>query len=112
MRDEIIRLKVELGRSSGNSGDLEQGSDDEPLLKEEEEECSLDQRLLVKTLKSMERRSLDAKFDLPTYDGKMDPDAAMDWVNAVTSFFECKTIPENQKVKIAKSRLRGFALVW
>ena len=42
MRDEIIRLKAELGRSSGNFGDLEQGSDDEPLLEEEEEEFLLD----------------------------------------------------------------------
>ena len=95
MRDEIIRLKAELGKSSENSGDFEQGSDDEPLLEEEEEECSPDQRLLVKTLKSMERRSLDAKFDLPTYDGKMDPDAVVDWVNALTSFFDCETIPKN-----------------
>ena len=78
MRDEIIRLKVELGRSSGHSGDLEQGSDDEPLLEEGEEEFPPDQRFLVKTLKSMERRSLDAKFDLPTYDGKMDPNATVD----------------------------------
>ena len=66
----------------------------------------------MKTLKSMERRSLDAKFDFPTYDGKMDPDATVDWVNALTSFFDCETIPENQKVKIAKSRLRGSTLVW
>lgn len=94
MRDEIIRLKVELGRSSGNSGECEQGSCDEPLLEEEEEECPLDQRLLVKNLKSMERRSLDAKFDFPTYDGKMEPDAIVDWVNALTSFFDCETIPE------------------
>ena len=49
----------------------------------------------MKTLKSMERRSLDAKLDLPTYDGKMDPDAAMDWVNALTSFFDCETISKN-----------------
>ena len=95
MRDEIIRLQVELGKSSGNSGKFEQGSDDEPLLEEEEEECPLDQRLLVKTIKSMERRSLDAKFDFPTYDGKMDLDATMDWVNALNSLFDCETIPEN-----------------
>ena len=94
MKNEIISLKVELGRTSGNSGDLEQGNDDEPLLEEEEEESTLDQKLLVKTLKSMERRSLDAKFDFPTYDGLMDPNAAVDWVNSLTSFFDCETIPE------------------
>ena len=49
----------------------------------------------MKTLKSMERRSLDAKFDLPIYDGKMDPNAIVDWVNALTSFFDCETIPKN-----------------
>ena len=49
----------------------------------------------------MERRSLDAKFDLPTYDGKMDLDAVVDWVNALTSFFDFETIPKSLKVKIA-----------
>ena len=95
MKDEINRLREELGKSSGNSGECVQGSDEEPLLEEEEEECPPDQRLLVKTLKSMERRSLDAKFDLPTYDGKMDLDVAVDMVNALTSFFACETILEN-----------------
>ena len=96
MRDEIIKLKEKHGKRSGNFGDLEQGSDDEPLLEEEEEEeRPPNKRIFVKTLKSMERRSLDAKFDFTTYDGKMDPDAAMDWVNALTSFFNYENIPKN-----------------
>ena len=35
----------------------------------------------------------------------MDPDATMDWVDALTSFFECEDIPKNQRVKISKSKL-------
>ena len=36
----------------------------------------------------------------------------MDWVDALNSFFDCEDIPENQKVKISKSKLKSFALTW
>ena len=66
----------------------------------------------MRTLKYMERRTMDANLDLPTYNGKMDLDVAMDWVDALTSLFECEDIPKNQRVKIAKSRIKGSTLTW
>ena len=55
---------------------------------------------------------MDAKIDFPTHNGKMDLEAAMDWVDALTNFFDSKYIPKNQMVKISKSRFKGFALTW
>ncbi|XP_059068693.1 uncharacterized protein LOC131859152 [Cryptomeria japonica] len=55
---------------------------------------------------------MDGKLDLPIFSGKMDLDLVMDWIEALTSFFECEEIPEHQRVKIAKSKLKGAALTW
>lgn len=57
-------------------------------------------------------RTMDSNLDLPTYNGKMDLEAAMDWVDALTSFFDCEDIPKNQRVKISKSRLKGSTVTW
>ncbi len=43
----------------------------------------------MRTLKSMERRIMDAKLHFPTYNGKINPSAIMDWVDALTNFFKC-----------------------
>ena len=55
---------------------------------------------------------MDAKLDLPLYNGKIDLEATMDWVDAPNSLFDCDDILENQSVKIAMSRLKGFSLTW
>ena len=55
---------------------------------------------------------MDAKLDLPTYDGRMNHDAIADWVDALNSFFEFDEIPKNQRTRIAKSKLKGIALTW
>ena len=55
---------------------------------------------------------MGSKLDLPTYNGKMDPNATMGWVHVLTSFLDCEDISENQRVKIAKSRLKGSTLTW
>ena len=93
MRDELKRLREEIAKAK-DSKEFDEESDEESPL-EEEEKIPPDQRLLVTTLKSMEKRTMDAKLDLPTYDGRMNPDAALDWVDALNSFFECDEIIEN-----------------
>ena len=44
--------------------------------------------------------------------GKMDLETAIDWEYVLSSLFECKDIPKNQRVKISKSRLKGPTLTW
>ena len=66
----------------------------------------------MRTLKSIESTTIDTKLDSPTYNGKMDLTATMDWIDALTSFFDFEDIPENQRANISKSRLKGFALTW
>lgn len=42
----------------------------------------------------------------------MDVDAIVDWIEALNNHFECENIAEKNKVKIAKSKLKGPTLTW
>ncbi|XP_059063819.1 uncharacterized protein LOC131856278 [Cryptomeria japonica] len=98
-------------REVEDSGDGDDGDEDETPRKEEEA-VPTDQRPLLNALKSMERRTMDGKLELPIFSGKMDPNLVMDWIEALTSFFECEDILEHQRVKMARSKLKGAALTW
>ena len=70
MRKQMENLREYLhGKNGDNNEDVVQGSDEEPV-EQEEEDYLVDQRLLVKNLKSIERRNMDAKLDFPHTMGK------------------------------------------
>lgn len=64
----------------------------------------------MNALKSVARRTSYSKSDLPMFSGKMDPNLVMEWVDALEGFFECDEIPENHRVKIEKTKLKGATL--
>lgn len=63
----------------------------------------------LKALKAMSGRTLEG---VPLFSGKMDPEVVMEWIEGLENHFECDGVTEAQKVKVAKSRLRGVALTW
>lgn len=69
----------------------------------------LEEDPFLKALKSLSGKGLEG---IPLFSGKMDPDLVMDWIEGMENHFECDGITEAQKVKVAKSRLRGSALTW
>lgn len=60
----------------------------------------------------MEKRTMEGMLEFPTFNGKMNVDVALDWIEPLTSFFECDDIIEKKRVKILKSKLKGAALTW
>ena len=50
-------------------------------------------------------------MDLPIFNDKMNANLALDQIEALTTFFECEDILEKQKVKIARSKLKGATLI-
>lgn len=72
----------------------------DPVLKEEP---------FLKALKALSGKALEG---IPLFSGKMEPDLVMDWIEGMENHFECDGVTEAQKVKVAKSRLRGSALTW
>lgn len=49
---------------------------------------------------------------MPTYNGKMDANIVIDWIEYLENYFECEETPKIQKVKITKSKLRGATITW
>jgi hypothetical protein len=52
------------------------------------------------------------KFKIPTFNGKYDPAAYLDWELEVEQKFSCHDIPANLQVKAAISEFTDFALIW
>ena len=69
----------------------------------------LQEEPFLKAIKALGGKALEG---VPLFSGKMDIDAVMDWLEGMENHFECEGISEAQKVKVAKSRLRGSALTW
>jgi len=52
------------------------------------------------------------KFKIPSFNGKYDPAAYLDWELEVDQKFSCHDIPVNSQVKAAISEFTDFALIW
>ena len=54
----------------------------------------------------------DFKVDIQEFEGKLDPDDFIEWLQTVERIFDYKEIPEDKKVKIVALKLRKYALLW
>ena len=52
------------------------------------------------------------KFKIPSFNGKYDPAAYLDWELEVEQKFSCHDIPTSSQVKAAISEFTDFALIW
>jgi len=56
--------------------------------------------------------SLDSKVEIPEFEGRLDPDEFLEWLQTVESVFEYKDVPEDKKVKLVALKLRKHASLW
>ena len=52
------------------------------------------------------------KIDLPSFSGKLDLEAFLDWIKNVEDFFEYMGTPEGKKVKLVSFKLKSRASAW
>ncbi|XP_059068990.1 uncharacterized protein LOC131859364 [Cryptomeria japonica] len=52
------------------------------------------------------------KLDVPMYGGKMDNEDVLDWIDALDNYFDFKEVLEDQKMNLAKTKLKGSTLTW
>ena len=69
----------------------------------------LQEEPFLKALKAMSGKSLEG---VPLFSGKMEPELIMEWIEGLENHFDYDNVTEAQKVRIAKTRLRGTALTW
>ena len=54
----------------------------------------------------------DFKVDIPEFEGQLDPDVFLDWLQTVKRVFEFKDIPDERKVKLVALNFRKYASIW
>lgn len=110
LRDKLgeVEEKVELMRNKLK--------EDEGKGKEVAEEDKIPKKKLVlveepflRAFKAMSGKSLEW---IPLFNGKMEFDLVMEWIEGMENYFQYEGISEAQRVKVAKSRLRGVSLTW
>nr|KAJ0213789.1 hypothetical protein LSAT_V11C400214880 [Lactuca sativa] len=59
------------------------------------------------------RWEAEMRIDIPEFDGvSFNPEGFIDWLATVEEVFEFKEVPENKKVSLIATRLRGRASAW
>ena len=106
------RKAMRSSSSSRRSGSVRGG-------KEKEEETYLGSssgedspRILRREPRPQNTHFNDFKIDIPEFEGKLDPDDFLEWLQTVERVFEYKEIPDEQKVKVIALKLRKYASLW
>ncbi|VFQ88334.1 unnamed protein product [Cuscuta campestris] len=80
---------------------------------EEKEEAQLEADFSHTTRgTAQENGATDFKVDIPTFEGKNDPDDFLEWLEIVERVFDFKDVPEDKKVKIVALKFRKYVSTW
>jgi hypothetical protein len=52
------------------------------------------------------------KMEVPMYEGNLNVEEFLDWINAMDKYFDYEDIDEEKKVKHVVTRLKGHATLW
>ena len=52
------------------------------------------------------------KMKIPTFEGKSDPEAYLEWEKKIELVFDCHNYSELKKVKLAAIEFTDYAIVW
>ena len=52
------------------------------------------------------------KVRIPSFDGKVDPDAYMAWETKIEQIWSCHNFSEDKKVQLAALEFNGYAMIW
>ena len=50
--------------------------------------------------------------EVPMYEGNINIEELMDWINALNKYFNFEEIEDKKKVRYATTRLKGHAAIW
>jgi len=56
--------------------------------------------------------ALDFKVEIPEFEGQLNPDEFIEWMNTVERVFTYKDVPDDKKVKLVALKLRKYASIW
>lgn len=67
------------------------------------------QKMFLDALKLVNRDDLES---LPICSSILNGEEVLEWIEALNNYFEYKEVPEEKRVSLEKSRLKGSALLW
>ena len=97
----------EAGRRDLEAGDVSEAE----LESEAEAEERTEEYIGMKLLKAVIGASSKPRIEIAAYDGGLNPEELVDWINSMDKHFDFAEIPEDKKVKFAVTRLKGHALL-
>jgi hypothetical protein len=56
--------------------------------------------------------SSKTKMDIPTYEGSLNAEELLDWIQAMDTYFDYEDIEEDKKIRHAVTKLKGHAALW
>ena len=91
---------------SENSDDIDEEAESKSS---EEEEEDLEE---VKILKILMKTNGKPRKEVPMYSCNLNVEELMDWINALSKYFDFEEIEDKKKVRYAVTRLKGLAAIW
>jgi len=118
---QVKYLQTQLGQLLKERRRWRQGSNsprnqETPTGDREEEtplgDSSSDEGNSIRTPWPRREAHLDFRVDIPEFEGQLDPDHFIDWLQTVERVFDYKDIPDDKKVKLVALKLRKYASIW
>ena len=103
------RGNLRSSRSASKQVDSDASEDESNSLCDSEEDEYVRRR---RHPRPQDRSFNDFKVDIPEFEGQLDPDLFLDWLQTVERVFDFKEIPEERKVKLVALKLRKYASIW
>ena len=99
-------------RRAANDDEDTEEEEEENNEEEQEEQVDPEEQRTLRILKAMKGDNHKVRKDIPMYDGSLKEEELLDWIASMDAYFESEDIPEGQRVKLAKTKLKGHALLW
>jgi hypothetical protein len=72
----------------------------------------IEENIGLKLLKEVIGASSKPRVEIAAYNGGLNLEELVDWINSMDKHFDFSEVPEDKKVKFAVTRLKGHALLW
>jgi hypothetical protein len=82
---------------------------EETTTSEEEEGEETTEEKLIRVVTKVGARP---KVEVPMYEGNLNVEELIDWINALDKYFDYEYVDEEKKVKYVVTRLKGHATLW
>ena len=110
--EELRILREEMAAMRGTRRDLEASDVSEAEPEAEPEAKYETKEIAVRLWKAVIGASSKQRLEITAYNGGLNREELVDWINTMHKHFDFSEMPKYKKVKFAVTRLQGHALLW